>query len=219
MEITGRSAVSKKYANTQQFIDEVLRYFGTRFSSGDPFRPVHLRAIYDDEDNSTVIVVWDGQGTTTEGTTYQNTYAWFMTLSGGKVVTVPLAPRTARAIDLAIGERSEGPVFLAADGRRLDRHGAGRMVRRVARRAGITKQVGLHTLRTRSSPPRWMPGSRCGMCRKPPRTPTPPPPCATSTLGNCIRWASRIRLSGSWRPEFSLQSCGSTGFRRGSLIR
>jgi len=28
---------------------------------------------------------------------------------GGKVVTVPLAPRTARAIDLAIGERSEGP--------------------------------------------------------------------------------------------------------------
>jgi integrase len=47
---------------------------------------------------------------------------------------------------LAIGERSEGPVFLAADGRRLDRHGAGRMVRRVARCAGITKPVGPHTL-------------------------------------------------------------------------
>jgi integrase/recombinase XerD len=70
-----------------------------------------------------------------------------VTRKGGKVVTVPLAPRTARAIDLAIGERSEGPVFLAADGRRLDRHGAGRMVRRVARRAGITKPVGPHTLR------------------------------------------------------------------------
>jgi integrase/recombinase XerD len=27
---------------------------------------------------------------------------------GGKVVTIPLAPRTARAIDLAIGERAEG---------------------------------------------------------------------------------------------------------------
>jgi site-specific recombinase XerD len=99
-----------------------------------------------------------------------------VTRKGGKVVTVPLAPRTARAIDLAIGERSEGPVFLAADGRRLDRHGAGRMVRRVARRAGITKQVGPHTLRTRSSPPRWMPGSRCGTSRKPPPTPTPAPP-------------------------------------------
>jgi integrase/recombinase XerD len=66
---------------------------------------------------------------------------------GGKVVTVPLAPRTARAIDLAIGERVEGPVFLAAGGRRLNRHGAGRIVRRVACRAGITKPVGPHTLR------------------------------------------------------------------------
>jgi integrase/recombinase XerD len=66
---------------------------------------------------------------------------------GGKVVTIPLAPRTARAIDLAVGERSDGPVFLAADGRRLDRHGAARVVRRVACRAGITKPVGPHTLR------------------------------------------------------------------------
>ena len=70
-----------------------------------------------------------------------------ITRKGGKVVTVPLAPRTTRAIDLAIGERSTGPVFLAADGRQLDRHGAGRIVRRVARRAGITKPVGPHTLR------------------------------------------------------------------------
>jgi integrase/recombinase XerD len=70
-----------------------------------------------------------------------------VTRKGGKVVTVPLAPRTARAIDLAVGERSEGPVFLSADGRRLDRHGAGRIVRRVARRAAITKPVGPHTLR------------------------------------------------------------------------
>jgi integrase/recombinase XerD len=70
-----------------------------------------------------------------------------VTRKGGKVVTIPLAPRTARAIDLAIGERSEGPVFLAADGRRLDRHAVGRMVRRVARRAGINKPVGPHTLR------------------------------------------------------------------------
>jgi len=85
-EITGRSAASKKYANTRQFIDEVLQPFGARFSSADPFRPVNIRAIYDDEDNSAVIVVWDGRGTTTAGTTYENTYAWFMTLSGGKVV-------------------------------------------------------------------------------------------------------------------------------------
>jgi site-specific recombinase XerD len=70
-----------------------------------------------------------------------------ITRKGGKVVTIPLAPRTARAIDLAVGQRSEGPIFLAADGRRLDRHGAGRIVRRVAGRAGIAKPVGPHTLR------------------------------------------------------------------------
>jgi integrase/recombinase XerD len=63
------------------------------------------------------------------------------------VVTIPLAPRTARAIDLAIGERTDGPVFLAPDGRRLDRHGAGRIVRKTARRARITKAVTPHTLR------------------------------------------------------------------------
>lgn len=62
-------------------------------------------------------------------------------------MTIPLAPRTARAIDLAISERTSGPLFLAADGRRLDRHGAARIVRRVTRRAGITKQVSPHTLR------------------------------------------------------------------------
>ena len=70
-----------------------------------------------------------------------------ITRKGGKIVTIPLAPRTARAIDLAIGERTEGPVFLAADGRRLDRHGAGRVVRKVARRAGLGKAVTPHTLR------------------------------------------------------------------------
>jgi len=70
-----------------------------------------------------------------------------ITRKGGKVVTIPLAPRTARAIDLAIGERIDGPVFLAADGRRLDRHGTGRIVRKVARHSGIGKAVTPHTLR------------------------------------------------------------------------
>lgn len=66
---------------------------------------------------------------------------------GGKVVTIPMAPRTARAVDLAIGERTQGPIFVSLTGARLDRHGAARIVRRVARRAGITKPIGPHTLR------------------------------------------------------------------------
>jgi hypothetical protein len=70
-----------------------------------------------------------------------------ITRKGGTAVTIPLAPRTARAIDLATDERTDGPIFLTADGRRLDGHGAGRIVRRVAHRAGITKKVSPHTLR------------------------------------------------------------------------
>ena len=38
-----------------------------------------------------------------------------ITRKGGKIVTIPLAPRTARALDLAIGERTGAPVFLAAE--------------------------------------------------------------------------------------------------------
>jgi len=66
---------------------------------------------------------------------------------GGKIATMPLAPRVARAVDLAIGERLAGPIFTDNDGVRLDRHAAGRIVRRIARRAGIDKRVGQHTLR------------------------------------------------------------------------
>jgi integrase/recombinase XerD len=62
-------------------------------------------------------------------------------------VHIPVAPRTARAIDLAVGERCEGPIFAGADGSRIDRHAAGRIVRRIARRAAIAKRVGPHTLR------------------------------------------------------------------------
>src|SRR5260221_12603240 len=41
----------------------------------------------------------------------------------------PARPRTARAIDLAVGERCEGPVFPTPAGRRLDRHGGGMAAR------------------------------------------------------------------------------------------
>jgi site-specific recombinase XerD len=71
-----------------------------------------------------------------------------ITRKGGKVVTIPLAPRTARSIDLCVGERHEGPIFQNWDGsRRLDRHAAARIVRRLAKAAGIEKRVTPHSLR------------------------------------------------------------------------
>jgi integrase/recombinase XerD len=66
---------------------------------------------------------------------------------GGKVVCMPLAPRTARAIDLVVGERVDGTILYGNYGQALDRHGAARIVRRVAKAAGITKRIGPHTLR------------------------------------------------------------------------
>jgi hypothetical protein len=51
------------------------------------------------------------------------------------------------AVDLAIGVRLQGRIFIDGDGARLDRHSAGRIVRRIARRGGIAKRVGPHTLR------------------------------------------------------------------------
>lgn len=64
-----------------------------------------------------------------------------------KPATVPLAPRTKLALLTVIGERTSGPIFLRADGNRMDRHAARRIVKRICRRAGITKRISPHSLR------------------------------------------------------------------------
>lgn len=85
-EIVGRSAASGRYGSKQAFTDEVLAPFARRFGTIDPFRPVAIRGIHADETTDTVVVLWDGRGTTTAGTTYENTYAWVMRLRDGLVV-------------------------------------------------------------------------------------------------------------------------------------
>jgi len=66
---------------------------------------------------------------------------------GGSTVIVPLAPRTARTVYLAVGERDEGPIFVADSGERMNRHQAARVVRRLAKHAGIDKNISPHSLR------------------------------------------------------------------------
>ena len=92
-------------------------------------------------------------------------------------------PRVARAVDLAIEERPD-PVFIDNDGLCLDRHAAGRLVRRIARQTGINKRVGPHTLRHAFITAALDAGCRCATCRRPPRTPTREPRCATTVAGN-----------------------------------
>jgi len=66
---------------------------------------------------------------------------------GGKHVTIPIAPRTGRVLDLYIGERTMEPIFLAVEGGRMDRYCADRMVKRLVKRAGIDKRISPHSLR------------------------------------------------------------------------
>jgi site-specific recombinase XerD len=56
---------------------------------------------------------------------------------GSKPATIPLVPRTARTIDLVVGERHEGPILRRKDGQRLDRRTAHRWVRSIGKRAGL----------------------------------------------------------------------------------
>src|SRR3954452_22110665 len=50
---------------------------------------------------------------------------------GNKPALIPLVPRAARTIDLAVGERHEGPIICRHDGQRLDRRTAHRRVRAI----------------------------------------------------------------------------------------
>lgn len=60
-----------------------------------------------------------------------------ITGKGHKPATIPLVPRTARTVDLAVGERHEGPILCRRDGQRLDRRTAHRWVRSIGKRAGL----------------------------------------------------------------------------------
>jgi integrase/recombinase XerD len=66
---------------------------------------------------------------------------------GDQRMLVPLAPRTARAIDATLDGRADGPLLVSNTGGRLDRHDAARIVARLARRAGLAKHITPHSLR------------------------------------------------------------------------
>lgn len=68
---------------------------------------------------------------------------------GGKRAKAPLTPAAVRALESYIGDRTTGPLFTTATGRRLDRTAAFRIVRRLARRAEVPAAASIspHSLR------------------------------------------------------------------------
>lgn len=66
---------------------------------------------------------------------------------GNKPALIPLAPKTCRAIDRAVGARHEGNIILDTRGRPMARHSANWVIAKLARRAKITKHITPHSLR------------------------------------------------------------------------
>jgi site-specific recombinase XerD len=66
---------------------------------------------------------------------------------GNKPALIPLPVPVARTLDLAADGRTSGPLIRTRTGRRMDRNAATRVVKRLARRAGIEHRVGCHALR------------------------------------------------------------------------
>ncbi len=67
---------------------------------------------------------------------------------GGKIVTIPRDRPAQRVLSTSpLANVATDRSSCGSDGERLDRHAASRIVRRIARRAGIAKRVGTHTLR------------------------------------------------------------------------
>ncbi len=107
-----------------------------------------------------------------------NTFAATMsqTTKGGKKAVIPLAPRTARAIDLTTGERCEGPIFTTPAGRGRTGIRPGGSSAGSPAAPGWPRRPARTRRATPSSPPPPTPASRCGTSRKPPPTPIPAPP-------------------------------------------
>jgi hypothetical protein len=116
---------------------------------------------------------------------------------GGKTATIPLAPRSARSLDLAIGEPSTGRSSAVPMGNGST--ATAPVASSAASRSGrVLPSRSAHTpCGTPSSPPLSTPASHSVTSRRPHRTPTRGQRCATTNLGNCIRRARRIRLSES----------------------
>lgn len=66
---------------------------------------------------------------------------------GGKTQTIPLSPKTGRAIDVTVNGRTEGPILVTQIGTRVTRFGARDTVARIGRRAQLPYRVHPHMLR------------------------------------------------------------------------
>ena len=65
-----------------------------------------------------------------------------VSLTGGRPTPIPIAPRTAAAIQEHLDGRTEGPLLLDQDGRPLAGHAAQAIVKRIVHAAGLDYRLG-----------------------------------------------------------------------------
>ncbi len=66
---------------------------------------------------------------------------------GDKPAVIPLPPQVARDIDAAVAGRTSGPILRSRYGARMTRKAADRIVKKIAKRCGITQRIHPHALR------------------------------------------------------------------------
>jgi ketosteroid isomerase-like protein len=79
--VVGNTPVSRTFHSRQEFMDEVIGPFNARLSS--PLVPT-VHALYADGD--TVIAYFSASATARDGRPYNNTYTWYLTMVGGRIV-------------------------------------------------------------------------------------------------------------------------------------
>ena len=79
--IVGSSPLAKTYRSKKEFIDHVIAPFNARMSQ--PLSAT-LRGIFADGDM--VIILFDAEGTATDGKPYRNSYTWYFQMADGMVV-------------------------------------------------------------------------------------------------------------------------------------
>lgn len=130
---------------------------------------------------------------------------------GNKPAMIPLVPRTARTIDLAVDERHDGAILQLHDGARLDRRTAHRWVRSIGKRAGLGA-VHPHMLRAAFIMAAVStPVSCCATFNSPPATPTRERPRSTTVADRT--WTGTPPTSSSQAADRNRRSPDRTASR------
>jgi len=100
---------------------------------------------------------------------------------GSKPATMPLTVPVMRVLETCRGQRTEGPLVLRpVSGNSIDRRDVYRMVRRIAKTAGIPRHISPHSLRHAAITSALDARCRCAMLRSSPGTLTLAPPSTTT---------------------------------------